>query len=56
MLENLSEYQKFSMWSEGLSTCAVVQKLVMYVAAHLSEYQQLSVRSTEHNKSLCRDK
>jgi hypothetical protein len=37
MLRNLSKCQKFSMWSEQVSTCAVAQKLVICVAANLSE-------------------
>ena len=30
-----SECQKLSMWSEQVSTCAVAQKLVISVVAHL---------------------
>ena len=37
MLRRLSVCQKISMWSEQVSTCEVAQKLVICLAANLSE-------------------
>ena len=47
-----SECQKFIMWSEQVSTCSVAQKIVVYVAANLSECWKISERSTEHKEIL----
>ena len=47
-----SECQKFSMWSEQASTCTGAQKIVILVAANLSECWKLSERSTEHKDIL----
>jgi hypothetical protein len=56
MLKNLSEWQKLSTRPEEVSICTAAQKLVIYVVANLSECLKLSVRSTESNENLCKDK